>query len=59
MIKSIKHVLTEQQINALSRLIAQGDFKDGRNTAGWHAKGVKTTYNGQVTSTSAKSSTKH
>jgi len=41
MIKSIKHVLTEQQINALSRLIAQGDFKDGRNTAGWHAKGVK------------------
>ncbi len=42
MIKPIKNVLTPQQVTALRNLIAQGEFEDGRKTAGWHAKGVKT-----------------
>ncbi|WP_133408416.1 Fe2+-dependent dioxygenase [Parashewanella tropica] len=42
MIRPIKNLLTPQQVNALRQLISQGQFEDGKNTAGWHAKGVKT-----------------
>ena len=42
MIIPIKNVFTPQQITALTNLIAQGEFEDGKKTAGWHAKDVKT-----------------
>ncbi len=41
MIKPIKNVLNAQQIDALTALISQGQFEDGKNTAGWHAQKVK------------------
>ncbi|RYV00965.1 Fe2+-dependent dioxygenase [Shewanella sp. OPT22] len=42
MIKPIKNLFTPQQVQALRNLIAQGEFEDGKNTAGWHAQNVKT-----------------
>ncbi len=41
MIIQLADVLTSQQLAATNALIDQGYFEDGKNTAGWHAKGVK------------------
>ncbi|RLV60763.1 Fe2+-dependent dioxygenase [Parashewanella curva] len=42
MIRPIKNVLTTSRVQSLRQLIAHGQFEDGKNTAGWHAQGVKT-----------------
>ena len=42
MIKPIKRLFTQLQVLALRNLIDQGDFEDGKKTAGWHAQEVKT-----------------
>ncbi|MGB0894823.1 MAG: Fe2+-dependent dioxygenase [Parashewanella sp.] len=42
MIKPITNLLTLEQVNSLKKLIKLGDYECGKNTAGWHAQGVKT-----------------
>ena len=41
MILILKNVLTAPQISAINALLARGEFVSGKETAGWHAKGVK------------------
>ncbi|MCL1079082.1 Fe2+-dependent dioxygenase [Parashewanella spongiae] len=41
MITPIPKLLNTVQIQALRNLIKQGEFEDGKKTAGWHAKDVK------------------
>lgn len=41
MITTIKQLLTPAQLQAINQLIDQGQFEDGKLTAGWHAKNVK------------------
>ena len=41
MITQLSQVLTPQQITAILSLTTLGQFNDGKDTAGWHAKGVK------------------
>lgn len=47
MITQLHQVLNAQQRNAIDELVAQGQFIDGEETAGWHAKGVKKTSSGR------------
>jgi PKHD-type hydroxylase len=42
MITKLPQVLSAQQISSIIQLVEHGDFIDGKNTAGWHAKAVKT-----------------
>lgn len=41
MILCIAEVLTDKELAAIRRHLAKGDFVDGRETAGWHARLVK------------------
>lgn len=41
MITTIKQLLTPVQLQAINQLIRQGQFEDGKLTAGWHAEDVK------------------
>ena len=41
MIQIINNVLSAEQISRLKQTIAQGEFYCGKQTAGWHAQGVK------------------
>ena len=41
MITQIKNLLSHEQLTAINTLIDQGQFEDGRLTAGWNAKSVK------------------
>ena len=42
MITKLPQVLSAQQISSIIQLVEHGDFIDGKSTAGWHAKAVKT-----------------
>ena len=42
MITKLPQVLSAQQISSIIQLVEHGDFIDGKITAGWHAKAVKT-----------------
>jgi len=41
MITQFPQVLSSQQVNAIVQLIEHGNFENGKDTAGWHAKEVK------------------
>lgn len=41
MIKQLSQVLSSQQVTAIIQLIEHGNFENGKDTAGWHAKEVK------------------
>ena len=41
MIFSIPNVLTLQEVDKITKSLAEGEFVDGKLTAGWHAKLVK------------------
>lgn len=41
MILTLKNVLNPSQISAVKNLLQQGEFTCGKQTAGWHAKEVK------------------
>jgi len=41
MITQLPQVLSSQQVTAIVQLIEHGNFENGKNTAGWHAKEVK------------------
>jgi PKHD-type hydroxylase len=41
MITKLPQVLSAQQVSSILQLIEHGDFINGKNTAGWHAKEVK------------------
>lgn len=41
MIKVLSNVLTEQQIQEVTQLLKNGEFVDGKTTAGRYAKSVK------------------
>lgn len=47
MITQMQQVLNAQQRHAINDLVAHGQFIDGEETAGWHAKGVKKTCSGR------------
>ncbi|NQZ28173.1 MAG: Fe2+-dependent dioxygenase [Colwellia sp.] len=42
MITKLPQVLSAQQISSIIQLVEHGNFIDGKSTAGWHAKAVKT-----------------
>jgi PKHD-type hydroxylase len=41
MIFSIPNVITKQEVDKITSSLAEGEFTDGKLTAGWHAKLVK------------------
>ena len=41
MITQLPQVLSSQQVTAIIQLIEHGNFENGKDTAGWHAKEVK------------------
>jgi len=41
MITQLPQVLSSQQVTAIIELIGHGNFENGKDTAGWHAKEVK------------------
>lgn len=49
MIIQLSQVLNTQQLTAINTLIDQGQFEDGKKTAGWHAKQVKNNQQWQAT----------
>ncbi|QSP95433.1 Fe2+-dependent dioxygenase [Marinobacter salinisoli] len=55
MILCIGNILSDQQLNQVRTALDQGQFEDGRKTAGWHARLVKNNEQMQVADDTVKS----